>query len=761
MPTRVVPNHTEILIVEDSATQREQLLDLLGEAGHVVRAAENGRVAIELARRHPPGCIISDIVMPEMNGYDLCRAVRADKQLKNTPIIPLTSLSDPLDVIEALRCGADNLIRKPYDAKHLLLLIQNILVNRRLRSEGKIQMGVEIYLGGEKHFITSDRQQILDLLISTYEQAVQLCSDLQRREQELDRANKVLNGIYSIAKGLNQAHTEQDVLTVALERALELPDVRAGWIFLRDGKGEFRLAATRNLPPELATPGVMEGDCLCRRKVLAGEITHAANIEECERLQKASPNPLGLKSHVTLPLRFENKIVGIMNLVGTADVLFTENFLRVLNGIGNQIGVAIERCRLHEHLEELVRERTVELQKEIESRLKAERERRQIELQLMQAQKMESIGTLAGGIAHDVNNVLGIILGHASFLGRAPQNLTAIPASVDAIYKAVARGAGLVRQLLTFSRKSELSLQPVHVNEVIEELSRMVTATFPKSVTVDLHLRHDLPAIKADSNQLYQALLNLAINSRDAMSEGGTLTIATDLVEGDIVRGRFQEALYDRYILISVSDTGEGMDEETQRRIFEPFFTTKEPGKGTGLGLSVVYGVVMGHEGKIDLKSARGQGTTFTLYFPLKETPEAARLEREKPRTAIPGGHETILVVEDEEMLRELVSVFLTSNGYRVISAEDGVIALEQYEAHRDDIAAVVCDIGLPRLDGIELIKSLHKRDPAIKCILATGYLDQKSRDKLKSLGTYEYIQKPYQPDELLWKVRTLLDAKR
>ncbi|HWP82023.1 MAG TPA: response regulator, partial [Bacteroidota bacterium] len=143
-----------------------------------------------------------------------------------------------------------------------------------------------------------------------------------------------------------------------------------------------------------------------------------------------------------------------------------------------------------------------------------------------------------------------------------------------------------------------------------------------------------------------------------------------------------------------------------------------------------------------------------------KETPEAARLERKKAGTAIPGGHETILVVEDEEMLRELVSVLLTSNGYRVISAEDGVVALEQYDAHRHEIAAVVCDIGLPRLDGIEVIKSLHKRDPVLKCILATGYLDQKSRDKLKSLGTYEYIQKPYQPDELLWKVRVLLDAK-
>lgn len=760
MPTTKPQNNMEILIVEDSATQREQLQHLLESAGHAVRSAENGRVAVELARRHPPACIISDIVMPEMNGYDLCRAVRADEHLKNTPIILLTSLSDPRDVVDALRCGADNLIRKPYDAKHLLLRVQNILTNRKLRAEGRVQVGVEIYLGGEKHFITSDRQQILDLLISTYEQAVQLCNDLQKREHELDRANKVLNGIYAIAKGLNQARTEQEVLGSALDRAMELPDVRAGWIFLRDGDGTFRLAAARNLPPELTTPETMEGDCLCRRKVLAGEITRAANIEECERLQKATHNALGLKSHVTLPLRFGEKIVGIMNLVGTANVLFTENDLRVLNGIGNQIGVAIERCRLHEHLEELVRERTATLQKEMQQRIKAEEERRQMELQLIQAQKMESIGTLAGGIAHDFNNVLGIILGHASILERAASTLPIVTPSVEAITKAVTRGAGLVRQLLTFSRKSELNLQPVRVNDVVEELSRMVSATFPESIAVELKLRQDLPAIQADSNQLYQALLNLAINSRDAMPQGGTLTIATDLVDGDVVRRRFHDAPYESYIVLTVSDTGEGMDEKTQLRIFEPFFTTKEPGKGTGLGMSVVYGVVMGHEGKIDLKSARGEGTTFTLYFPVKELLKSTALEKKKPGAATPGGHETVLVVEDEEMLRELVSVLLSSNGYRVISAEDGVAALEQYEAHRDEIAAVVCDIGLPRLDGIEVIKSLHKRNSTLKCILATGYLDQKARQQLESLGTYEYIQKPYQPDELLWKVRTVLDRR-
>ena len=205
-------NKITILIVEDSPTQLEQLRYSLEAHDYKVITAVNGKLGLEAARRDPPAIIISDIVMPEMNGYELCKAIRADDTLKDTPIVLLTSLSSPADVIEALKSGADNFIRKPYDEKHLLLRVNNILTNRKLRTTNNVRVGVELYLGGNKHFITSERQQILDLLISTYEQAVELCGSLRIREQQLDRANKILVGIYNIAKGLNEAVTEKEVL---------------------------------------------------------------------------------------------------------------------------------------------------------------------------------------------------------------------------------------------------------------------------------------------------------------------------------------------------------------------------------------------------------------------------------------------------------------------------------------------------------------------------------------------------------------------
>ncbi|MHB8581598.1 MAG: GAF domain-containing protein, partial [Ignavibacteriaceae bacterium] len=303
---------------------------------------------------------------------ELCKAIRSDETLKDTPIVLLTSLSGPADVIEALKCGADNFIRKPYDEQHLLLRIDNILSNRKLRSSDKVQIGVELYLGGDKHFITAERQQILDLLISTYEQAVELCGTLKMREQQISRANAILRGIYQIAKGLNSAMTRQVVIEHVLDRALELPDVRAGWFSVYEGDSSFKLAGSRGLPPALQVPGSLEGDCLCRRKVLSGEIDRSMNITECERLKKAQGETFGLSSHVTIPLKSGNQLLGILNLVGTKQILFSDDDLSVLNGIGNQIGAALDRCRIHEHLEELVIERTADLTAEIIERNKAE-----------------------------------------------------------------------------------------------------------------------------------------------------------------------------------------------------------------------------------------------------------------------------------------------------------------------------------------------------------------------------------------------------
>ena len=372
-------NDLEILIVEDSPTQLEQLQHSLETHDYKVITAVNGKLGLEAARKHSPAIIISDILMPEMDGYDLCKAIRSDEILKDTPIVLLTSLSSPADVIEALKCGADNFIRKPYDEQNLLLRINNILMSKKLRSNNKFEFGVEISLGGNRHFITAERQQILDLLISTYEQAVELCGTLKIREEQISRSNEILRGIYQIAKGLNGSMTRQEVIEQVLDRALLLPDVRAGWFSVYEGESNFKLAGSRGLPPVLEVPGALDGDCLCRRKVLAGEINRSMNITECERLKKANGDTLGLRSHVTIPLKSGNVLMGILNLVGAENVLFDDNDLVVLNGIGNQIGAALDRCLIHENLEALVIERTAALTAEIIERKKTEESLRESE----------------------------------------------------------------------------------------------------------------------------------------------------------------------------------------------------------------------------------------------------------------------------------------------------------------------------------------------------------------------------------------------
>ncbi|MHB0991475.1 MAG: EAL domain-containing protein [Burkholderiales bacterium] len=369
-----VNNSSGILIAEDSRTQAEALAFLLEEYGYSVTIAADGKQALQSVQAQKPVLVISDIMMPEMNGYELCKAIKSDDDLKDIPVILVTTLSDAQDVIRGLECGADNFIRKPYDEPYLLSRINYLLMNRELRKNQKMQLGVEIDLGGQKHFITAERQQILDLLISTYEQAVHINNELKQREMELEHSSRVLHGLYNIAIGLNHAITEREVAESALERALELPGVCGGWICLRDGESGFRLIAVRNLPPALMVPGALDGDCACRKQLVSGKLDFVSNIIECERIAKAQGDTNGLRYHASVPLWIGDCTVGLMNLVGAEQGLFDEAQLKVLHGVGNQVAVALERARLHEHLEQLVEERTAALTSEIAERTRIQKE---------------------------------------------------------------------------------------------------------------------------------------------------------------------------------------------------------------------------------------------------------------------------------------------------------------------------------------------------------------------------------------------------
>jgi two-component system, cell cycle sensor histidine kinase and response regulator CckA len=387
-------------------------------------------------------------------------------------------------------------------------------------------------------------------------------------------------------------------------------------------------------------------------------------------------------------------------------------------------------------------------------------ERKQLEEQFRQAQKMEGIGTLAGGIAHDFNNVLSIILAYTTFITKRNPTPEKVMESLATIEKAVQRGAGLVRQLLTFARKADIQLDYLSLNDVIMEIRNLLQETLAKTITFSLQLDERVPKILADHNQLHQALLNLCVNSRDAMGKGGVLSFETKAVPRSAIHDKFSNATEEWYVRLSVADTGEGMSEDTRKRIFEPFFTTKEKGKGTGLGLAVVYGVINNHHGFIDVESAIGKGTTFYLYFPVPaEILDAVEIGGVSVESAS-GGNETVLLVEDEELLLDLLKSTFEMKGYTALIARDGEEAVDMYRKHQKEIALVLSDIGLPKMGGYDEFLAIKKINPHVKVIFASGYLDPDLRVQMLKAGVHDFIQKPYESDEVLKKVRVVLDKK-
>ncbi|RJX33386.1 MAG: response regulator [Desulfurivibrio sp.] len=385
-------------------------------------------------------------------------------------------------------------------------------------------------------------------------------------------------------------------------------------------------------------------------------------------------------------------------------------------------------------------------------------ERKRLEAALFQAQKMESIGTLAGGIAHDFNNLLNIIIGYGSMMQGSLTD-EEHRSYLANILSAADRATQLTKGLLTFSRKQVLELLPVNINEIITGLEKMLWRIMGEDITMSSNLYAKDLVVIADRVQIEQVLLNLAANSRDAMPGRGMLTIDTCAVElraGDVDRKEYA-IKPGWYALISVSDSGTGMDAITMERIFDPFFTTKEVGKGTGLGMAIVYGIIKQHEGYINCYSESGQGTTFKIYLPLiKEAAVAAGKAAIAPPPS--GGTETILVAEDDPTLRKLVLKILQSHGYTVIESVDGQDAVDRFRENSDSIDLVVLDVIMPNKNGSEAYQEIITVKPAIKALFVSGY----PSDKISKMGMLQagvnFLYKPLSPDTLLSKVREILD---
>ncbi len=707
-----------ILIAEDSAIQAESLRRLLVAEGYSVSVATNGAEGLLKAKELKPQIVISDIMMPEMNGFELCRHIKSDTEISSTPVILLTSLNDPTDVISGLECGADNFIVKPYDERHLLTRIKHILLNRELQETSRTQMGVEVHFAGRKYFITSEKKQILDLLISTYESAVQKNTELIKVQEELKILNeeleqKVRERTATLAQEIEMRKRVEKTLKeekTFTENALNtLKDI----FFVLDLEGRIvRWNKTANM-------------------VLGYSDTEMISMKDTDFFRG---------------IDIDRVTAAIQTAVRDGSVGLEAQFVAK---DGRQIPYEIFASLLRDHQENFIGVSGVG--RDIT-------ERKKLENQLRHAQKMEAIGTLAGGIAHDFNNILNVIMGYGTMARDSNGIDQLVREQINEVLNAADKAANLTKRLLLFSREQVSDMKSADVNDIVISIEKMLRRIIGEDIEFSTNLTGKKMLIMVDIGQIELVLMNLAVNARDAMPAGGSLTIATELRELD---ADFFEAYGygepGKYALIQVSDSGVGIDAETQSKIFDPFFTTKEVGKGTGLGLSIAYGIIKQHNGYIKVYSESGKGTTFKIWLPVIDDTAEKKLGVEV-LSSPKGGTETILVAEDDASLRKLKRIVLESVGYNVIIAEDGEDAITKFKENRERINLIILDMIMPKKSGREAYEEIRKISPDIRTLFASGYtLDIINRNELLD-EAMDFILKPVSSKDLLRKVREILD---
>lgn len=406
-----------------------------------------------------------------------------------------------------------------------------------------------------------------------------------------------------------------------------------------------------------------------------------------------------------------------------------------------------------------LRKKVEEERMRLDQRLRDLTEQRKMETQYLRAQRLESIGTLAGGIAHDLNNVLAPIMLSVELLkadvGIDPRRNEVI----DTVQVSCRRGADLVRQVLAFARGMEGERIPLQLRHLIGELRGIIAGTFPPNIQIMVDVAKDLWPITGDATQIHQVLLNLAVNARDAMPRGGTLTVSAGNVTLDAQYASMcEEAKPGNYVKLDVTDTGQGMPLNVRKRIFEPFFTTKEIGKGTGIGLATVHTIVKSHSGFMKVESEVGRGSIFKIFLPASPVPRAEISVPPIQATLPRGRNELVLVVDDELTIREITRQTLETFGYRVITASDGAEAVALYARQMEQIAVVLTDMTMPIMDGRATSEVLHRINPSVKIITASGVDSEESTDKAANFGIQDFLLKPFTAETLLNLLREVLD---
>ncbi len=572
--------------------------------------------------------------------------------------------------------------------------------------------------------------------------------------------------LVAVVQDLSRARTLEAVQAIVRHAARELTGADGATFVLRDGDLCFYADEDAIAPLWKGLRFPMSA-CISGWSMINRRSAVIEDIYADPRIPAEAYRPTFVRSLAMVPIRREAPIGAIGNYwaVNRAP---TEAEVSLLQALADSTSTAIENVSLYRELEGRVRERTLALEaahraeaavrRELEERQRTEEQLRRTEEQLRQAQKMDAIGNLAGGIAHDFNNLLSVILGLGSVVVADLKPNDPLRADIEEIVKAGERAAALARQLLAFGRQQVLEPKVVNVNEVVRGMEKMLRRMIGEDVDLDVRLSGGLDAVLADVGQLEQVLMNLVVNARDAMPRGGKLTVETKNVVFDREYSNSHVGVAGgEYVMLAVSDTGVGMDRQTQARIFEPFFTTKEKGKGTGLGLSTVFGIVKQSGGHVWVYSEPGVGTTFKVYLP-RHAGRVAAPESQAPITRLTGS-ETVLLVEDDDQVRTVARSILRRSGYNVLEAKNAGEALLMCEQHPQPIHLLLTDVVMPQMSGVQLAQRLASVRPAMRVLCMSGYTDDAALRHGVVDSAMAFVQKPLTPAGLLQKVRQVLDA--
>jgi len=694
-----------ILIVDDNENNLYQLQVLLGGNGYQVVTAVNGAEALAKARQNPPDLIISDILMPVMDGFALCREWKKDERLRQIPFVFYTATyTDERDREFALSLGAEQFIVKPEEPETFVRKIREVIQQIQRPSASPARVPIEALKQEEVGYLKQYNEALIRKLEAKMEQLEQANRELERDITEHKRTDEALRE--SEARFSTIFHASPVSIAINRLKDSKIIDVNDSW---QKVTGFTRDEAIGHTSVELNC-WVNPSD----QNRLVSRLRERSTVKDFEAQVRH-------KSGRVSDMLFSSKIIDIAG----EQYLFTQA-------------------------------------QDITERKKAEAEKEKLRTQLVQAQKMEAIGHLAGGIAHDFNNVLAAIVGYASLMKTKMEKVDPLRPNVDQILSATERATTLVRSLLAFSRKQIMDEKPVRINNIVSSILKLLTNLLGEDISIETIYDARDPLVMADAGQIDQVLINLATNARDAMPNGGHLIITTDVTEiDDQYIKEYGYGTPGGYSLITVSDTGAGMDRSTQEKIFEPFFTTKEVGKGTGLGLSTAYGIVKQHSGFINCYSEPGKGTTFKIYLPLLKTVKKAEIEQALKKDELtPGGSETILVAEDDESVRKLIVYILEQFGYTVYEAADGEQAVKVFMEHETSIDLLLFDVIMPHKNGREAYRAIKKIKPGMKALFTSGY----TADLMQKRGIlekgFELILKPVTMTALLQKVREVLDRK-